>query len=407
MSHNLLATIQSEDLDEQDLDAALELAASLDVNGTVSSMQSLMSMSGYMGDDDKEEDLEATLESIRAKRKAMAPMRALFVPEGGWSESEEEEETPEVVKKKEALPWRTGLKLAFTKNSPQHIRWSPANPEPLFYGDRKMLKKKTYLHMATRKGKQQMVFDLRCAASETKNTMVDSLTPYYKVSGPEDDTLTFEARFESGNLLCAMQVSDFEYDLILRSDFRTDGWRQWFYFQVGNTRAGVTYRFNILNFSKAESLYNEGMKPCIYSEKDAAENGIGWRHQGEDILYYRNYVTRAPGCDPTKYMTLTFSCQFPYDRDSCYLAQVYPYTYMEMQGYIDRIVADEDRSQWVRVEREWVKTLAGNKCPLLTIADAFDADDKAVEDRQALEMNDEILKRLTVTKPARETAQKA
>ena len=38
---------------------------------------------------------------------------------------------------------------------------------------------------------------------------------FYKLTGPEDRTLIFESRFESGNLLAAIKVSDAEYDLIL------------------------------------------------------------------------------------------------------------------------------------------------------------------------------------------------
>ena len=39
--------------------------------------------------------------------------------------------------------------------------------------------------------------------------------PFYKLSGPTDVTILFESRFESGNLLAAVKVSDGEYDLVL------------------------------------------------------------------------------------------------------------------------------------------------------------------------------------------------
>ena len=39
-----------------------------------------------------------------------------------------------------------------------------------------------------------------------------------------------------------------------------------------------------------DSLYNQGMKPLMYSEKNAAERKIGWIRHGEDIKYYRNNV---------------------------------------------------------------------------------------------------------------------
>ena len=38
---------------------------------------------------------------------------------------------------------------------------------------------------------------------------------FYSKSGPEDKTLVFESRFESGNLLASIKVSDEEYDLVL------------------------------------------------------------------------------------------------------------------------------------------------------------------------------------------------
>lgn len=48
-------------------------------------------------------------------------------------------------------------------------------------------------------------------------------TPYYLPDGPLDKTLVFESRFETGNLLCAMKVSDNEYDLVLANDINTNG----------------------------------------------------------------------------------------------------------------------------------------------------------------------------------------
>ena len=46
---------------------------------------------------------------------------------------------------------------------------------------------------------------------------------YYKPTGPDDNTLIFESRFESGNLLAAIKVSDNEYDLVLQNDINTNG----------------------------------------------------------------------------------------------------------------------------------------------------------------------------------------
>ena len=45
-------------------------------------------------------------------------------------------------------------------------------------------------------------------------------------------------------------------------------------------------KFNILNFIKPKSLFNEGMKVLIHSEKSLAETEKGWFRGGDDISYY-------------------------------------------------------------------------------------------------------------------------
>ena len=79
----------------------------------------------------------------------------------------------------------------------------------------------------------------------------------------------FESRFESGNLYLATKVSDQEYDCLMQNDINTQGHTQWFYFKVTNTHAGLPVKFNIMNYSKADSMFNYGMKVSVYSEKKA------------------------------------------------------------------------------------------------------------------------------------------
>jgi hypothetical protein len=90
-------------------------------------------------------------------------------------------------------------------------------------------------------------------------------SPYYISTDSMDKTLSFESRFESGNLLCAMQVSENEYDLILQNDINTNGHTQWYFFKVENTRKNMKVKFNILNLAKPDSLYNFGMRVLCYS----------------------------------------------------------------------------------------------------------------------------------------------
>ena len=98
------------------------------------------------------------------------------------------------------------------------------------------------------------------------------LRPYYVPLSRLDNTLVFESRFETGNLHRAVQVYEYEYDLWIAPD-AFSGHTQWFYFSITNARAGPTYKFNIVNLRKPDSLFNHGMKPCVYSRVNAQRTG--------------------------------------------------------------------------------------------------------------------------------------
>lgn len=56
------------------------------------------------------------------------------------------------------------------------------------------------------------------ASSEDKGVnLVDlsAVTPFYKLTDPEDKTLIFESWFESGNLFSVLKKSDQEYNMLL------------------------------------------------------------------------------------------------------------------------------------------------------------------------------------------------
>ena len=55
---------------------------------------------------------------------------------------------------------------------------------------------------------------------------------------------------------------------------------------VTNTTKFMKVRFNMLNLSKPDSLFNEGMKVLIYSEKNAVDKDVGWTRGGYHIGYY-------------------------------------------------------------------------------------------------------------------------
>jgi hypothetical protein len=123
------------------------------------------------------------------------------------------------------------------------------------------------------------------ADPEKKQLLRINLEPFYIPSGPDDTTLIFESRFESGNLAAAVKVREDDYHLLLQNDVNTGGHTQWFFFRVSNTKVGDV-RFNMLNLCKPDSLYNEGMKILVYSERIAALKDIGWHRGGTKISYY-------------------------------------------------------------------------------------------------------------------------
>ncbi|XP_064922446.1 cytosolic carboxypeptidase 2 isoform X9 [Columba livia] len=195
--------------------------------------------------------------------------------------------------------------------------------------------------------------------------------PATPLEGPQDTTLIFESRFESGNLQKAVKVGPFEYVLWLRPDLYTAKHTQWFYFRVQNTRRDHLYHFTIANLAKPKSLYNEGMRPLLYSQRDAESCGIGWRRVGTDIQYYRR------GVEEPAAFCLSWTVCFPHDGDTCFFAHSYPYTYSDLRRYLRALCRDPARSRLCTV-RALCRSLAGNTVYLLTIGSPAAAASKRV-----------------------------
>lgn len=161
--------------------------------------------------------------------------------------------------------------------------------------------------------------------------------------------MLFESRFESGNLASALKVSDTDYHLLLQNDVNTSGHTQWFFFRVQNTMKGAQVRFNMLNLSKPDSLFNEGMKVLVQSEKQSEEKDIGWYRAGQKISYYHNGISKKDslkkqgGNNKTLY-TLTFTYEFLYDDDTVYFAYCYPYNYSDVLDDLGKISSDQYKS---------------------------------------------------------------
>ena len=199
------------------------------------------------------------------------------------------------------------------------------------------------------------------------SSKIDVVTQYYKPSGPDDKTLIFESRFESGNLLAAIKISDNEYDLVLQNDINTNGHTQWFFYRVTGGMPGQRVRFNIINLAKPDSLYNYGMKILCFSNKQKAETNIGWHRVGDNISYYQNDFKKEQGNFYNRtFFTLTFTHVFKDENDSQFFAHCFPYTYSDLQDDMSRIEKDSYCSNFYH-RSTLCRTLAGNKCEYITI----------------------------------------
>ncbi|BFZ21529.1 hypothetical protein BsWGS_24568 [Bradybaena similaris] len=193
-------------------------------------------------------------------------------------------------------------------------------------------------------------------------------------------TLMFESRFECGNLRQARRVGQFEYELLLKPDLYTARHTQWYYFRVTNSEPGLTYKLRIINLLKKDSLYNQGMRPLLYSEQDARERQRGWVRAGHHISYTRS----SPGTNcslletNTTYYTLEWQMELPNHKDTYYLAHCYPYTFTDLKEDLELLMNSDERSK-VTQREVMCETRAGNSCFLLTITN-FDsrAEKKAV-----------------------------
>ncbi|XP_057576702.1 cytosolic carboxypeptidase 4 [Hippopotamus amphibius kiboko] len=207
--------------------------------------------------------------------------------------------------------------------------------------------------------------------SDVINKVVFSLDEPWPLQDATSDCLQFFSQFESGNLRKAIQVREFEYDLLINADVNSTQHQQWFYFKVSGMRAAVPYRFNIINCEKANSQFNYGMQPTLYSVKEALLGRPTWVRTGYEICYYKNHYrqsTAGTGAASGKcYYTLTFAITFPHTEDVCYLAYHYPYTYTGLMTHLDILEKSVNPKQVYFRQEVLCQTLGGNSCPLVTI----------------------------------------
>ncbi|CAM9876303.1 unnamed protein product, partial [Ectocarpus sp. 12 AP-2014] len=228
-----------------------------------------------------------------------------------------------------------------------------------------------------------LVYDGDSAAGKGVVSKVNAPDPYWLGRAPPGavcphrHSMEFFSSFESANLLRAVQRGPAEYDLFLRPDLHTHGHTQWFYFAVRGTHPpGVVgdsvIKFNVVNLTKPDSLFAMGMRPVMYSHKDAEEKGLGWRRCGHGIDYRSNgYFWYKPDGSHASFYTLSLSVTFPNSGDIYRLAHAHPYSYSDHKRHLAGLLENERTSRYLN-HAILCKTLGGNDCDLLTVTDPHD-----------------------------------
>ncbi len=86
---------------------------------------------------------------------------------------------------------------------------------------------------------------------------------------------------------------------MMRVDSNTKGHTTWFFFKVFNIKKKKNVRFNIVNFTKNNQLYAEGMRPYVFrtSQKVWAQEGSNVEFKNRAIRYFnKNGDTSVSKC---------------------------------------------------------------------------------------------------------------
>ena len=211
--------------------------------------------------------------------------------------------------------------------------------------------------------------------SRPKTTFGNKLKSFYTLKNQNDNTLIFESRFESGNLLCAFRTEDENsYQLYLQNDTNTTGYIQWFFFRVSNTKKGRKVNFNIINMLRKKCIYSHGLKIMTYSTMAAMKENIGWHRAGMNTMYYPNnlYVYNNNNNGSKRNLhSLSFDYEFKYDNDIVYFANSIPYFYSKLMKQLNYYELNEEKYPYFQ-RKTLATTLGGNDLDMFTINSMYD-----------------------------------
>ena len=212
--------------------------------------------------------------------------------------------------------------------------------------------------------------------SRPKTVFGNKLKSFYTLKNQNDNTLIFESRFESGNLLCAFRTEDENsYQLYLQNDTNTTGYIQWFFFRVSNTKKGRKVNFNIINMLRKKCIYSHGLKIMTYSTMASMKENLGWHRAGTNTMYYPNnlyyYSNNNNTGSKRNLHSLSFDYEFKYDNDVVYFANSIPYFYSKLMKQLNYYELNEEKYPYFQ-RKTLATTLGGNDLDMFTINSMYD-----------------------------------
>jgi cytosolic carboxypeptidase protein 2/3 len=108
---------------------------------------------------------------------------------------------------------------------------------------------------------------------------------------------------------------------------------------------------------KIDSLYKEGMKPCVFSVGENQQNGKGWHRGGFNVQYEKNPHSEKEippflQTDRRKdFATLSFSYTFNFSHDTVYFSHSYPYSYSKLCTLLYNLQQVEKNQNNFKIEK--------------------------------------------------------
>eukprot|EP00095_Tigriopus_kingsejongensis_P009965 maker-scaffold17_size721972-snap-gene-2.11 protein:Tk09965 transcript:maker-scaffold17_size721972-snap-gene-2.11-mRNA-1 annotation:"cytosolic carboxypeptidase 6" len=167
--------------------------------------------------------------------------------------------------------------------------------------------------------------------------------------------ICFDGSYETMNLGRVDFITNQEYDIFIRPDTANPRNRFWFHFTVENTQREQRVLFNVVNLSKARSLFREGLTPVVRSTSRPQWQRMPSNH----VFYYKSPIH-------TYHCVLTFGFSFDLEDERYSFALAQPYSLSRYNMYVENIL--KSSFPFFKVETV-AKSIQGRKVEMITITD--------------------------------------